>query len=135
MEAKPNSDFSEACADVVAGKLPLFGDLSPMEIEAGKTACAIPMVALDLPGCLAIAVLRDDRIRVVASYQAALEPMFFGPADAVTISDPQVRLVELMKRAERSIKGDPEAAVVYLTDDAFARSMVEQFHRGGTHAH
>ena len=78
METKPTSDFTQACADVVARRLPLFGDLSPAQLDAGRTPCAIPMVAPDLPGCLAIAVLRKRRIRIVASYQEPMEAMFFG---------------------------------------------------------
>lgn len=132
MNTPSSSDFSKTCASILAGQIPLFGDLSDREYEDAETACALPVVAPDLPGCLAIAVLANRRLRVVASYQeSALQCFGFSEPQepqGATLQDVGARLQELSDRAAAALNGDKSANVIMLTDSSFARAMVSNFH-------
>lgn len=126
--------FATVCADIVAGKLPLIGDLSSSQLKAGAADCAIPVVAPDLPGCLALVVLRKGRIRIVGSYQAALERLSIDPARAAALPPGDERIHELLLRAEAFVRGEPDVDVMDLTNAHFSRLVVEQFHAGVAYA-
>lgn len=140
MNTNDQSEFSKTCGMILGGEMPLFGALSDRQVEDGKTACAIPVVAPDLPGCLAIAVLRNRRLQVVASYQKDVISALGFEEDKAnelggTLDEVQARLTELSERCAAALNGNRDANVMFLTDTASALSIVSSFHVASSSAH
>jgi hypothetical protein len=65
------SKFSQACDDIIRGRIRMFGDLTAAELEAGDTDCAMAFVGFDYPHFLGIAVLRGGKVGLRCSYRAS----------------------------------------------------------------
>jgi hypothetical protein len=123
--------FSTAAHDILTGNLPLFGTLTEAQKDAGTTACAIVAVDWSLPGCLAIAVLRNRRMTLVGSYQADT-PIFWGaeprPVTALNIIE-NSPVHDLLSRFSDALSSGDFDSVVLLDqlDPNFALTFVEAF--------
>jgi hypothetical protein len=81
------SDFTKYSKAVLAGRLPLFSQLSDGQRQAGRTDCVVALAGDDYPGCVGLIVCVKGRAIVCMSHsavywqQCSMEPYYQLPLD------------------------------------------------------
>jgi hypothetical protein len=124
-----NSVFALAVADIVDGKLPLYGQLSRSQRRKGETDCAVPFIGgEEFRNILGLMLLRGGKVQLAASFQENVNVEWMGKRHSTFTSRPiEDQGVEAFLSAmERQLAG-AESGLTMLNDRTMAGALVRAF--------